>query len=148
MEMTPNETRVHRSGFPNDLRGEKHKAELSGPVRISKTIVELLPKRSRTGMFVTITTSAAACFNLSRAATNWLLSKGDCVRLKVDQLTRRIIITPDPNGPWKARTVKSRGALVSIGSQALRRELARYGIQPGRYEARVEGDSLIVEAGR
>src|SRR5690606_7601623 len=32
MEMTPHETMVHRSGFPRDLRDERHQAELSGPV--------------------------------------------------------------------------------------------------------------------
>lgn len=142
--MTPRETKAYRSGYPNDLRDERWQEALSGPVVTYKAIEELVPSKWHGGIYVTFHGSSSRCLYISRQATDWILQRANHVRLRIDNVKRTLIITPDPYGPWTLTVDKGAGLL---GAARLRHELIQRGFQPGRYEARVVGESLVVELG-
>ena len=143
---TPRETRVHRPFAPMDLRGEEHKEAISGPVRTYRIRERLRPEKRAGGVFVTFRQGPGACIYVSKDAAHVFEGVG-FVDLELDNLERRMVICPDPTGEgWAIVTSKKSG--VQFGSSKLAEKLRERGWKPGRYRARIEGQAIVVEAGR
>ena len=130
------------------LRGEEHKAELSGPVHTYKLVEDLLPynRSARTRPARVTVTDNGLRLNVGASQH---LAKSKRVSLKYNHLDHTLVITPDDDGPWRLSVVQKEGRVVSahVGGPALIRQLAERGVALGRYPARLEGDSVIVEFG-
>lgn len=147
------ETKAYRSGYPNDLRDERWQEALSGPVVTYPAVEELLPYVRPTGMFVTVPERLNNGLYLSREAAEWLIARATRLRIKLDHIQKRLVLTPDPNGPWNISHVGARKSSAgysggSVGGGALARRLQERGVKPGRYQARVDGNALVVEVGK
>jgi len=132
------------------LRGEEHKAELSGPVHTYKVLEDLLPynrtARTRPAL-VTVTDNGV---RLNVGAAQHLAQRGILrVRVQYNHLDKTLTIMPDDDGPWRLSVVRKESRVVSahVGGPGLTRQLAERGVALGRYPARLEGDSVIVECG-
>src|SRR5690606_11278690 len=87
-----------------------------------------------------------ACIYVSKDAAHVFEGVG-FVDLELDNLERRMVICPDPTGEgWAIVTSKKSG--VQFGSSKLAEKLRERGWKPGRYRARIEGQAIVVEAGR
>src|SRR5690606_36913942 len=132
------------------LRGEEHKAELSGPVHTYKIVEDLLPynRTARTRpVRVTLTDNAV---RLNVAAPQHVTQRGILrVRVQYNHLDKTLTIMPDDDGPWRLSVVRKQGRVVSahVGGPGLTRQLEERGVALGRYPARLEGDSVIVKCG-
>jgi len=130
------------------LRGEEYKAELSGPVHTYQIVENLLPynRSARTRPVRVTLTDNGVRLNVGAAQH---LAKSKRVSLKYNHLDHTLAITPDDDGPWRLSVVRQGGRVVSahVGGPGLIRQLAERGVALGRYPARLEGDSVIVECG-
>ena len=145
--------KAHRDPTPRDLRDERHQAELSGPVITYPAIEELLPYTRPTGFYVTVPERPGNGLYLSREAAEWLFARAPKLRIRFNHIERQLLITPDPDGPWSIAHVGRRKSSAgysggSIGGTALVRRLQERGVKPGRYQARVDGNALVVEVGK
>lgn len=138
-----------RGTNPN-LRGEEHKEELSGPVRTYKIVEDLMPynrtARTRPAR-VTLTDNGV---RLNVGAAQHVAQRGILrVRVQYNHLDKTLTIMPDDDGPWRLSVVRKQDRVVSahVGGPGLTRQLEERGVAPGRYPARLEGDSVIVECG-
>ena len=127
------------------LRGEEHKAALSGPVRTYRIRERLRPEKRRGGVFVTFRQGSGACLYVSKNAAHIFEGVG-FVDIELDNLERRLVILPDTTGEGWA-IVASKTAGVQFGSSKLAEKLRERGWYPGRYAARIEGQAVIVELG-
>ena len=138
-----------RGTNPN-LRGEEHKAELSGPVRTYKIVEDLMPyNRTARNRPVRVSVTENGV-RLNVGAAQHVADKSARVKLKYNHLDQTLTITPDDDGPWRLTVGRSQdGRVVSahVGGRALSRQLEERGVALGRYPARLEGDSVIVECG-
>src|SRR5690606_4278915 len=84
------------------LRGEEHKAELSGPVRTYKIVEDLLPynRTARTRpVRVSVTDNGV---RLNVGAAQHVTQRGILrVRVQYNHLDKTLTITPDDDGPWR-----------------------------------------------
>lgn len=130
------------------LRGEEHKEALSGPVHTYKIVEDLMPynRTDRTRPVRVTLTDNGVRLNVG-AAQHVATSKR--VSLKYNHLDHTLAITPDDDGPWRLSVVRKQDRVVSahVGGHGLTRQLEERGVALGRYPARLEGDSVIVECG-
>lgn len=138
------EVRVHRPYEPRDLRGEKHKAELSGPVRTYRIRERLDPtvKRDRLGMGVNFLPTSFGCIYLG-ADVRQLLVQATHVTVEWDNLQRTLIIKPsDGASGWKLYKTGKHG--LAFGTPRLARMLLDRGLTAGRHPAQVENGEIVV----
>lgn len=132
------------------LRGEEHKEALSGPVHTYKIVEELLPYNrtaSTRPVRVSLTDNGV---RLNVGAAQHLAQRGILrVRVQYNHLDKTLTIMPDDDGPWRLTIVRKEGRAISahVGGPGLTGQLAERGVALGRYHARIEGDSVIVECG-
>lgn len=132
------------------LRGEEHKEALSGPVRTYKIVEELLPYNRTASARPARVSLSDNGVRLNVGAAQHLAQSGILrVRVQYNHLDKTLTITPDDDGPWRLTIVRKDGRAISahVGGPGLIGQLAERGVAPGRYNARLEGDSVIVECG-